>query len=85
MHLKNVDAAVRRRVLDGKLSVAASYGQGVMAPLPDGVVDIQAVMRFLEEKGFDGPVVVEQDVADQATETPLQIAARNFNYVKAIA
>lgn len=85
MHLKNVEAAVRQRVLEGKLSVAASYGQGVMAPLPDGVVDIRAVMRFLEEKGFDGPVVVEQDVAEQATETPLQLAARNFNYVKAIA
>src|SRR5262249_52853925 len=34
MHLKNVDAAVRQRVLDRTLSVADSYGQGVMAPLP---------------------------------------------------
>ncbi|MDO8359500.1 MAG: sugar phosphate isomerase/epimerase, partial [Devosia sp.] len=39
MHLKNVDAAVRQRVLDGTLSVADSYAQGVMAPLPDGAVD----------------------------------------------
>jgi inosose dehydratase len=85
MHLKNVDAAVRQLVLDGKLTVADSYGAGVMAPLPDGAVDIQAVVRFLEDKGFDGPIVVEQDVASNARETPLQLAKRNFVYMQAIA
>lgn len=85
MHLKNVDAAVRQRVLDGKLSVAASYGAGVMAPLPDGAVDIQAVMRFLDAKGFDGPIVVEQDIAENAVETPLELAKRNSIYMQAIA
>ncbi|KRA56068.1 AP endonuclease [Devosia sp. Root635] len=85
MHLKNVDGAVRRRVLDGQLSVAASYGAGVMCPLPDGVVDIQAVMRLLEARGFAGPVVVEQDVAANAVESPLQLATRNLSYMNAIA
>ncbi len=74
MHLKNVDGAVRQRLLDGELSVAASYGAGVMCPLPHGVIDIQAVMRLLDERGFAGPIVVEQDVAPDATETPLQLA-----------
>lgn len=85
MHLKNVDAAVRQLVLDGKLSVAASYGAGVMAPLPDGAVDIQAVMRFLDDKGFAGPIVVEQDIAENAAETPLELAKRNYVYMQAIA
>jgi inosose dehydratase len=85
MHLKNVDAAVRRRVLDRSLSVRNSYAAGVMAPLPDGAVDIQAVMRFLAEKGFDGPVVVEQDVAENAAATPLELARRNFDYITEIA
>ena len=85
MHLKNVDGAVRQRVLDGKLSVADSYGAGVMCPLPDGVVDIQAVMRLLAERGFTGPIVVEQDVAANAVETPLQLAARNLAYMNDIA
>lgn len=85
MHLKNVDGAVRQRVLEGDLSIAASYGAGVMCPLPDGVVDIQAVMRLLAERGFAGPIVVEQDVAADATETPLQLAARNLAYMNAIA
>ena len=85
MHLKNVDGAVRRRVLDGQLSIADSYGAGVMCPLPDGVVDIKAVMRLLAERGFAGPIVVEQDVASDAAETPLQLAARNLAYMSAIA
>lgn len=85
MHLKNVDAEVRERVLAKELSIDASYGAGVMAPLPDGAVDIQAIMAFLEAKGFDGPVVVEQDVAENATETPLQLAKRNLEYVRALA
>jgi inosose dehydratase len=85
MHLKNVDGAVRRRVLDGQLSIAASYGAGVMCPLPDGVVDIRAVMRLLAERGFAGPIVVEQDVASDAAETPLQLATRNLAYMNTIA
>ncbi|MEQ9637482.1 MAG: sugar phosphate isomerase/epimerase [Devosia marina] len=85
MHLKNVNGAVRRRVLEGELSVADSYDAGVMCPLPDGVVDIQAVMRLLEARGFVGPIVVEQDVAADARETPLELATRNLAYMNAIA
>lgn len=84
MHLKNVDPAVRARVLDGSLSVRDSYGAGVMCPLPDGAVDIQAVMRLLDERHFAGPIVVEQDVSENAAETPLELAARNLAYMQAI-
>ena len=84
MHLKNVDGAVRQRVLDGHLSIADSYGAGVMCPLPDGVVDIRAVMQLLVDRNFAGPIVVEQDVAKDAAETPLQLAARNLAYMNAI-
>jgi inosose dehydratase len=85
MHLKNVDPAVRKRVLDRSLSVRNSYAAGIMAPLPDGAVDIKAVMRFLAEQGFDGPIVVEQDVAENSAATPLELARRNFEYITGIA
>ena len=84
MHLKNVDGAVRQRILDGQLSIADSYGAGVMCALPDGVVDIRAIMRLLAERGFTGPIVVEQDMAANATETPLQLATRNLAYMSAM-
>ncbi len=84
MHLKNVDPKVRARVLDGSLSVERSYAAGVMCPLPDGAVDIQAVMAFLKQKGFDGPIVVEQDISDTSDETPLELSRRNLTYMNAI-
>jgi inosose dehydratase len=85
MHLKNVDPAVRARVLAGTLTMDAAFRAGIMCPLPDGAVDIRAVVRLLAARGFAGPIVVEQDVADNATETPLQLATRNLAYMEGIA
>lgn len=84
MHLKNVNPAVRARVLSGDLSIEASYGAGIMCPLPDGAVDIRRVMQMLVERNFAGPIVVEQDVAENAAETPLQLAKRNLEFMKEI-
>jgi inosose dehydratase len=84
MHLKNVDPKVRAKVLDGTLSVDEAFRAGVMCPLPDGAVDIQDVMRVLKRRGFTGPIVVEQDVAEHATETPLALAARNLTFMNGI-
>lgn len=81
MHLKNVNPAVRARVLDGSLTVSESYGAGIMCPLPDGLVDIGAVMALLVESGFAGPIVIEQDVAAAAIEAPIELAARNLAYI----
>jgi inosose dehydratase len=85
MHLKNVDGAVRARIAAGTLAPVDAYAAGIMCPLPDGVVDIRAVMRLLEACGFDGPVVVEQDVAENATESPLELARRNLDYLRGMA
>lgn len=85
VHLKNVDEAVRRKVMRGEIRIAQSYGAGLMAPLPDGVVDIAAVVRFLRETGFDGPVVVEQDLSGTAPEPPGALAARNLAYLEGLA
>lgn len=84
VHLKNVDASVRQRVLSGELSVDESFAAGVMCPLADGVVNIPAVVQLLERTDFDGPVVVEQDLAEGG-ELPLTLARRNLAYLKAAA
>jgi len=83
IHLKNVDPRVRARVLSGDLSVNASYDEGVMCALPDGAVDILRVMHFLTAQGYDGPVVVEQDPARNAAETPEALARRNLAFLRA--
>jgi inosose dehydratase len=85
MHLKNVDRAIRQRVLDKGLTIAQAFAAGIMCPLPDGVVDIRAVMQFLEQQSFAGPIVVEQDLAQDAAETPLALARRNLDYLNSVA
>ncbi|MCC5974494.1 MAG: TIM barrel protein [Rubellimicrobium sp.] len=81
MHLKNVDARVRARVLAGEVTIDESYGAGVMCALPDGAVDIPAVMAMLRDWRFEGPVVVEQDMAENAAETPEELARRNLAFL----
>lgn len=83
IHLKNVNPKVRARVLSGELGVNASFDYGVMCALPDGVVDIQAILRLIAAKGFIGPVIVEQDPARDALETPEALAQRNLAFLQA--
>lgn len=83
VHLKNVDNAVRQRVLDGTLHPADAFAAGAMCPLPDGVVDIKAVVKLLESKVYVGPVVVEQDPSDNPANVPVELAARNRRFLEA--
>ena len=66
MHLKNVDPEICARVRAGTLGIDAAFARGAMCPLPDGAVDIPAVMRWLRATDFPGPVVVEQDLDETA-------------------
>lgn len=81
MHLKNTDPAIRARVLDGALALKPAFGKGLMCPLPDGVVDIPAVLGFLTERRFAGPVIVEQDLSDDPAARPADLARKNAEFV----
>jgi len=83
VHLKNVEPAVRARVLAGAVGVNASFDQGVMCALPEGAVDIRAVLGLLVSRGYQGAVIVEQDPPANAAETPEALARRNLAYVMA--
>jgi len=82
IHLKNVDPVVRARVLAGELGPNEAFAAGVMCPLPDGLVDIGAVVRLMRDRAYDGPCVVEQDPSDAATEAPEALAQRNLVFLK---
>jgi inosose dehydratase len=43
------------------------------------------VTQFLEQQSFAGPIVVEQDLAQDAAETPLALARRNLDYLNSVA
>ncbi len=55
-----------------------------MTDLDRGVVDIADFMHTLLAQGYDGPLVVEQDLAPKHPDTPEVIAARNYAFVSSL-
>lgn len=81
IHLKNVDGAVLDRVHRENIHSDTAFEIGVMTDLDRGLVDIAAVVRTLIASNYDGPLVVEQDLAPAHPDTPEAIARRNFLFV----
>ncbi len=62
VHLKDVDRAVAQQVIDGGLTFGQAVKAGMFEPLGQGDVDIAAMVRTLEEHGYQGWYVLEQDL-----------------------
>ena len=63
VHLKDVDARIAERLRDGELELVAAVQHGLFRPLGDGDVDVGSVVAELEQAGYTGAYVIEQDVA----------------------
>ena len=62
VHLKDVDAALAARVRRGESSYHRAVTAGLYRPLGEGDIDLRAVITALEDAGYDGWYVLEQDV-----------------------
>lgn len=62
LHLKDVDLAVLDAVLTSGGGMREVWSSGAFVAFGRGDIDLGAVMRAVEEREFDGWVVVEQDV-----------------------
>ena len=60
-HLKDVRLDLARRVRDGELSYTDAVAAGLYVPLGQGDVDIAAIVAALEDSGYAGWYVLEQD------------------------
>lgn len=61
VHLKDVRLQVARRVQSGDLSYTDAVNEGLYVPLGEGDVDITAIVTALEDHGYFGWYVLEQD------------------------
>lgn len=61
VHLKDVDAATAARLRAGELTLMGGVQAGLFTPLGDGDADIERVMAVLDEAGYEGWWVLEQD------------------------
>jgi inosose dehydratase len=62
VHLKDVDGALARRVADGALPFSDAITAGLFVPAGDGDVDVDRIVLTLEDAGFRGWYVLEQDI-----------------------
>ena len=62
VHLKDVDRRLADRVAAGELGYEEAVRGGVFKPLGSGDVDVERVIELLEESGYRGWYVLEQDV-----------------------
>lgn len=61
VHIKDGDTKILAQALADGVDLRELMGRGGFAPLGSGELDLPAVMRTLDEIGYEGWVVIEQD------------------------
>lgn len=62
VHLKDVDAALAFRASRRELGYREAVARGMYRPLGHGDIDFTALLAVLDETGFEGWLVLEQDL-----------------------
>lgn len=83
VHFKDHDPQVAQRSREQGWDGPRSVGEGVFPELGQGDIDFPAVLRVLDEIGYEGWIVVEQDVLP-GLGTPKESARRNREYLAGI-
>jgi inosose dehydratase len=66
VHLKDARAAVLRDIVEAGGGMREVWSGGAFVPLGDGDLDLPAFMAGLQDAGFDGWIVIEQDTIPRA-------------------
>jgi inosose dehydratase len=83
VHFKDCEPNIAAQSRIEKWDGVTSVGKGVFCELGQGAVDFPAVLQTLREIGYDGWIVVEQDVLP-GMGTPKESAQRNRDYLRSI-
>ena len=83
VHFKDFAPQVAGQSRDNNWDYFESVKNGVFCELGKGMVDFKKVKEFLEDKGYDGWIVVEQDVLP-GMGNPKQCAKNNREYLRSI-
>lgn len=85
LHLQNVNApAMKQWFGAGNGLFVNAVGMGVFCEPDKGTVDFARLSRVLDEVGFDGWAIVEQEIYPVAYDQPLPIAKRSRSYFRSI-
>lgn len=77
IHVKDCNLAIKKQMDEEKWSFAKAVVEGIMTEPGNGTIDLAKLHAALEEKGYDGWVVVEQDLFPvKSFDIPFPIAKR---------
>ena len=83
VHFKDFDPKVGRAAKENNFDYFKSVEEGVFCELGNGNVDFESIVAILIEKGYDGWIVVEQDVLP-GMGSPKKCADHNRKYIKSL-
>lgn len=83
VHFKDCEPRVARRARTEEWDYQTALGHGLFCELGQGTVEFPALLGDLERSGYDGWIVVEQDVLPSMG-APLESARRNRCYLRQI-
>lgn len=82
LHFKDCNPHVRRLCIEQEQDHFEATARGVYCELGQGEVDFAGVCAAMEQLGYDGWVIVEQDVLVDDLDAPRQSARRNREYLR---
>lgn len=83
VHFKDFDPKVGQDAVEKEYDYFKSVEEGAFCELGKGNVDFQSIVDILNDKGFDGWIVVEQDVLP-GMGAPKKCAANNREFIKSL-
>lgn len=89
VHIKDTKMSVSDRLNAGDLTLMEAVQADIFPPVGDGDLDIDTVIQSLEEAGFDGWYVLEQDVAITGAEPgigsgPIEGVRKSVEYLRGL-
>jgi inosose dehydratase len=75
VHLKDIDADIADELMAGRLSLVQATRLGMFRPLGRGAAPVADTLHALDEHGYDGWLVLEQDMAITADEPAVNSGA----------
>lgn len=87
VHLKDVRGEIAAKVRSGELSYTDAVERGIYVPLGDGDVDVEALVQSVQQAGYTGWFVLEQDTRlehGSPVDKPLQDTARSLAHLSRI-
>lgn len=82
LHLKSVDPELSERVRREQIPFCKAVAAGMFVAPQYGVVDFVALRDALQETGYDGFAIAEQDMYPADFNRPLPIAQATFDYFR---